>query len=258
MNAIISSINTTACAAVMANAKNYDGKLIAQIPIELLQLADYQRKEGSTVKIIAQNWDNRKCDPLIVSFRDGAFYVVDGQHRMAAAKLIGKHDLTCVIYQMTYEEEADYFADQMENVRLLTVYQRLQAKAEAGYGYAKDIFDICKELGVQLTSSRRHGPGCCSAVNALVRIYNSYGHDALVSVLKAVDEIGWHYTKGGYSSSSLSSLCRLLAHVGDSEKMISVARKVVKNRSFDDVMAEAYTTYPGRGATSALSQLLVA
>lgn len=40
--------------------------------------------------------------------------------------------------------------------------------------------------------------------------------------------------------------------------MISVARKVVKNRSFDDVMAEAYTTYPGRGATSALSQLLVA
>lgn len=258
MNAIISSINTTACAAVMSNAKNYDGKLIAQIPIELLQLADYQRQEGSTVKTIAQNWDNRKCDPLIVSFRDGAFYVVDGQHRMAAAKLIGKRDLTCVIFEMTYEEEADYFADQMENVRVLTVLQRLRAKAEAGYGYAKDIFEICKDLDVTLTSSRRHGPGCCSAINALTRIYATYGRDAVISILKTIDEIGWHYTKGGYSSVSLRSLCRLLSHVGDAEKMVRVAKEIVRNRSFDDVMAEAYTTFPGRGATSALSQLLVA
>lgn len=258
MNAIISSINTTACNAVMSNAKNYDGKLIAQIPIELLQLADYQRKENSTVKSIAQNWDNRKCDPLVVSFRDGAFYVVDGQHRMAAAKMIGKSDLTCVIYQMTYEEEADYFADQMENVRVLTVLQRLKAKAEAGYGYARDIFQICDDMGVILTGNRRCGPGCCAAVHALSGIYQSHGRDAMIAVLGTIDAIGWHYTKGGYSSVVLRSLCGLYLRKKKVRDMVSIAEKVVKNRSFDDVMREAYSKFPGRGATSALSQLLAA
>ena len=47
----------------------------------------YQRPvEPEDVDRLIAKWDDRLLTPLVVSFRDGKFNVVDGQHRIAAIK----------------------------------------------------------------------------------------------------------------------------------------------------------------------------
>src|SRR3546814_15434960 len=71
---------------------------------QLLVDDSYQRsiEGGASQRLIvkiAENWDWRLCLPLIVSRRQGALYVIDGQHRYEAAKLRGAiRDLPIVLF----------------------------------------------------------------------------------------------------------------------------------------------------------------
>src|SRR3546814_134476 len=71
---------------------------------QLLVDDSYQRsiEGGASQRLIvkiAENWDWRLCLPLIVSRRQGALYVIDGQHRYEAAKLRGDiRDLPIVLF----------------------------------------------------------------------------------------------------------------------------------------------------------------
>ena len=61
-------------------------------------------------KEIIWDWDERLLDPVIVSFRDGKFYVIDGQHRIAAMRKMNNGSevmAVCKVYSgLTYEQEA--------------------------------------------------------------------------------------------------------------------------------------------------------
>ena len=47
----------------------------------------YQRPVNQKeVDRLIREWDERLLDPVIVSFRDGKFNVVDGQHRISAMR----------------------------------------------------------------------------------------------------------------------------------------------------------------------------
>ncbi len=47
----------------------------------------YQRPVNpKEVDRLIREWDERLLDPVTVSFRDGKFYVVDGQHRISAMR----------------------------------------------------------------------------------------------------------------------------------------------------------------------------
>ena len=72
----------------------------------------YQRPVNpKEVERLIREWDERLLDPVTVSFRDGRFYVVDGQHRISAMrKMNGGRGVMvdCKVYDgLTYEQEAD-------------------------------------------------------------------------------------------------------------------------------------------------------
>ncbi len=64
-------------------------KIFCCIPVKLLRIDHemYQRPLQKSFKYLLDNWDNNKCDPIIVNYRsDGHFYVINGQHRETAAE----------------------------------------------------------------------------------------------------------------------------------------------------------------------------
>ena len=74
----------------------------------------YQRRvRASRVKEIADNFNPLYLDEIIVSYRDGKYWVVDGQNRIIAFRLMNgdSHCLVkCKVYSnLTYEEEAEMF-----------------------------------------------------------------------------------------------------------------------------------------------------
>ena len=75
------------------------------MPAQLAVDAAYQRsietqESQRLIARIARGWDWRLCQPLVVSLRaDRQLYVVDGQHRLEAARLRGDipHLLTVML-----------------------------------------------------------------------------------------------------------------------------------------------------------------
>ena len=97
----------------------------------------YQRPvEQNNVDKLIRNWNSRELYPIIVSFRDGKFNVVDGQNRIAAMRqMAGGGDVLvpCMIYTgMTYEQEAELYAKLDKGKRPLTSHQHTKALVESG------------------------------------------------------------------------------------------------------------------------------
>ena len=81
---------------------------------ELYSGQPYQRPVlDRVVDKLVREWDPRLLTPLVVSFRDGRYNLVDGQHRVCAMrKKNGGKDVTalCRVYHgLTYEQEAELY-----------------------------------------------------------------------------------------------------------------------------------------------------
>ena len=97
----------------------------------------YQRPvEQKDVDKIIREWNGREITPVVVSFRDGKFNVVDGQHHIEAMRQkAGGRDVIvpCIIHTgMTYEQEAELYARLDRDKKRLTLRQYTKAVVEAG------------------------------------------------------------------------------------------------------------------------------
>ena len=97
----------------------------------------YQRPvDEKEVDRLIRDWDERLLDPVIVSFRDGKFYVIDGQHRIAAMRKMNNGSevmAVCKVYSgLTYEQEADLCYKLDKAKRRLSLSQSTNALAESG------------------------------------------------------------------------------------------------------------------------------
>lgn len=97
----------------------------------------YQRPvEQRDVDKIIREWNNREITPVVVSFRDGKFNVVDGQHHIEAMRQrAGGRDVIvpCIIHTgMTYEQEAELYARLDRDKKRLSLRQYTKAVVEAG------------------------------------------------------------------------------------------------------------------------------
>jgi hypothetical protein len=110
------------------------------LPAQLSIDPAYQRSiegEGSQrlIRKIAQFWNWDLCQPLVVSRRDdGALYVIDGQHRLEAARLRGDiAQLPAVVVQYAaMADEAASFVHLNEARRPLTKLEVFKAAVASG------------------------------------------------------------------------------------------------------------------------------
>jgi len=108
-----------------------------QLNTAILQSSQaYQRPvDPKHVQAIVDNFNPLYCSEILVSFRDGQYFVIDGQNRIAAFRRMnnGKDCMAdCkVFYGLTYEDEADFFAhlDQIKkNMRFCDI---IKSKSES-------------------------------------------------------------------------------------------------------------------------------
>ena len=116
---------------------NNPGTLRTLSTSQLTSGLPYQRPvKQEKVDRIIREWNPRKITPIIVSFRDGSFNIVDGQHHAEAARQRagGRDvDVPCIIHTgMTYQEEAQMYADLDTDKTPLTPRQHTKALVEAG------------------------------------------------------------------------------------------------------------------------------
>lgn len=155
---VVTGNAATLATTVMENTYQICGKRIASVPVALMTLdTSYQRVLGATTKKLMEEWNNDKCDFLVVSYRDNKFYVIDGQHRYSVAKAKEIPSLPCIIFtDLTQSDEALMFAQQQDNINRLTPYDIFKANIACGDTnipvIAKDmeIKRVCDKYGIEV------------------------------------------------------------------------------------------------------------
>jgi hypothetical protein len=141
------------------------------------------------IRRIAVHWDWGLCQPLFVARRgDGVLYVVDGQHRLAAAKLRGDiWQLPCVV--ASFEDgasEAAAFVALNQQRRPLSKLQLFKAAVASGDPEALTIVRACEDAGLRISSSSNldaSPPGSLSNIGGLQNCLRVHGEAVLSAAL---------------------------------------------------------------------------
>lgn len=142
------------------------------------------------VNDIARTFDPDKVGAIVVSGRaDGSYWVLDGQHRIAAMRLIGYDDpVQCVVYSgLSIKREATMFAAQADARRVPPIYL-YQAKVASGDARYMAVDAIVRAVGYEVTLQRR-GPDVIQSPQALFTIYNEGGADQLEYILTLLADV---------------------------------------------------------------------
>ena len=168
-------------------------------PAELNLDDSYQRSTDNgasraLITKIANNWDWRMCLPLVVSKRDdGSLWVIDGQHRLAAAKLRGDIPFLpcCVAIYGSVADEAAMFVAMNRTRKAMNRLDDFHAAIASGDSEAIEIAGLITDAG--FTVSRKTGsqswlPGEVAFTSAIAKVLRKHGAKVCAAALRTMAE----------------------------------------------------------------------
>lgn len=151
----------------------------------------YQRPvDEKEVARLIKEWDERLFDPLSVSFRDGKFNVVDGQHRVAALRRMNEGTdvlVACKVYSgMNYKQEADFCYKLDKAKKRLSLSQSTNALAESGTdAEISTVKMLVEQCGFTWALNRKTGrTGEITATRAILNAYRLLGGATFTRMLE--------------------------------------------------------------------------
>ena len=160
---------------------------------------------------LIRHWDETLLEPLIVSFRDGKYYVVDGQNRISAIrKMNGDNDVMvmCRVFSgLSYEQEAEFCYRLDKAKHRLTLAQSTVALLESGS--SPEIVEICRILKSQgftwALKKCNGGQHEIVAARAVINTYRLLGGPGFSRML-ALLENTWHGDPNSLCATMLSGM----------------------------------------------------
>lgn len=233
------------------------GRKYAEIPVSCFGIMpEYQRPLDGHERSIASKFDEKKFDPIQVSYRDGQFYIIDGQHRLAAARMVGKEIVPCYINEgMTFEQEAMAFGHQNELVKKLSTRDRMRALVMGGDAKATALKQICDEYGVNMID--REGKPILTGIQAAFKAYCAYGEGCVTFIFDVVQDAGWHHVDRAYSQDTVIALRNIyVAHKHDIDNTKANLVMILKPITLNLLKSKAVSTYVDRSPAAAMTALL--
>ena len=159
----------------------------------LIPCIEYQRMlRMEKVSQIAENFSEYIANEPKVSYRDGRFYVFDGQNTVEARRTCnGGKDVTIrckVFYGLTKEDEATLFAIQTGNATCLTAGERLRANLVAENPDALYFVGITSNAGVEFAYDGIRAPWKIYCIETAYELYKQYGCERYVEMLHIINE----------------------------------------------------------------------
>ena len=158
------------------------------VPIPKMKVSPVAQRELNQARVdrLAANFDLEQLGTPTVNERGGAFYVIDGQHRVEALKQIGYGDqqVQCWCYvDLTDEQMADRF-DRLNDTLAVHAFDKFRVRVTAARPDETDIDRIVRAQG--LVVSRDRIPGAVGAVGTLSRVYSRAGGETLGRTLRII------------------------------------------------------------------------
>lgn len=233
---------------IIANAYDFDKYLMSKIPVDQLYVDHgYQRLVTHTVNSLVLHWDPEKCDPLLVNYREDEerFYVIDGGHRLTAAKRMNLPWLPCrILVGKTPKQEAKIFANQNRDVSMLKPYDRFHSELFSNDPMAIKTQEMFDKYDVKVVRQPRAVVGAIRCLEYCWRLVRDSRADELEFVLKVIKRAGWHYRDKSYNKSSIMSLQAIYMAFKDRKGIEDVVVNILKETTYDAWCADAKRKRP--------------
>lgn len=190
--------------------KRGDIGMITNLPLKDLEIGKYQKDLNITrVEKIVKKFDINRMRPIDVSFRDGRYWVFDGQHRANAYYLLGYSEIPAIVhYGLTYEDEALLFAHQQEEVGAVNSNHKWNALREAKDPEIMEIIRLCKDWGFTVLAKNNRGNNI-KCVKSLKDLYKEFGPQRLGTILMCIAS-AWDYAEHSTDVAIIGGIARLV------------------------------------------------
>ena len=154
----------------------------------------YQRGvEHKRVELIARDFNEYIVNEPKVSFRNGRYYVMDGQHTIEGCILLnGGEDrpILCKVYTgLTMEQEALLFAEQNGHAAPLSAGIKLRAKVVGGDAPSKAFVAATNRAGLSLNyDSMQLSDYRIGCVGTALKLYDQLGEEIYCEALRHIVE----------------------------------------------------------------------
>jgi hypothetical protein len=182
------------------------------VPISRMFVDKYTRPVGEAQinRMLRNGFSVNKLGMIMLSLRaDGRFAILDGNHRVQAARKYGLSKMAARVFiDLSYEQEAELF-EAFNTVNRPNALDRFRARIERKELQALEIEEILQrhEMRVGL-----NGPalGTCQAVGGLDRAYTELGPIGLEEVVSILHD-AWGQERRAWVENMLSGM-RLFWH----------------------------------------------
>ena len=153
----------------------------------------YQREISEPrVRRIIKEFDPRLVNPPKVSFRDGKYYVFDGQHTIAALVAMNGGKSTAirchVFYGLTQLDEAALFIAQTKLTARVSTIDTFRALYKIGDPEVCEMVRLAQSAGVIVDFKKGQTKHHVVAVKALFKAYQLLTADQFVKMLTVIDQ----------------------------------------------------------------------
>ena len=219
----------------------------------------YQRAlDKNKVNRIAAEFDERIVNEPKLSIRDGKYYVFDGQHTIAARKIMNNNrdvDIVCKVYfDMSEEDEALLFAQQTGVSSKPTPGITLRAKKIGNDIETLAFIKVNEDLNIQPSYSNAHGKYRLRCINTARKEFVKIGDKQYREAMKTIVD-AWGGKSASFISEVVVAMCRFVnTYFGEYDQ-----KKFAKKLSYIDpynIVKVMRTTGEDGGKKKALKMLL--
>ena len=213
MPEIMPEITDEAIIEALFAQRPYEEKVINSAFLEIP--AEYQRDLNlPNVEKMSAEFTELIANPPKVSYRDGHYYVFDGQHTLVTRKSMnGGADLPiiCKVYTgLTKEEEAILFSKQTGVSRPLTAGAELRAALVGKDAESIAFLNATESTGLQLGLDNYRAQWKIVCIRTAFKEYKTYGADLYKEALTMLAR-GWEGDPDSLRSGILRGMVRFVA-----------------------------------------------
>jgi len=149
------------------------------------------------IKKMVENWKPDSVGTPEVSFRDGVYWLIDGNHRRVAAMQLGLTHLDCKVHTgLTIDEEARMFVIMNGERTAPTIGDLFKAKLAYRDASAIALRDtIENECGLQLKLNGKSTETGIPLTTTLYKMWEDAGHDEFKQTIETIKAIWLGYPK---------------------------------------------------------------
>lgn len=227
---------------------------------------DYQRELNETrvAKIVA-SFNELVANEPKVSFRDGKYFVFDGQHTIAARIALNGYEhlpiLCKVYYGLTEQDEAFLFATQNGEEAKPTSGERMRAWIFGGNEDALAFKNATESTGITLELGKSHCKYHLVCISGALDLYKLLGEKLYVEALNVIVD-AWDGDEDSMKEEILTAVCRFIRLYHDEYerdrlvwKLKAVSPKLLRQAILSDFelpgykrhLNQIYKIYNGKG-----------